>query len=497
MAGGTRDLPGGGAVRWGASRWAAVVALDVLARGLERHWVPVATFTTGGLLLTQVHGTSGPFELALLLLLLGLAVTWVVGRRSRPAARAFALTYGACVLAAGLSQTYSQWAFGMPMSTPDTGAFFGAILRDPPFYRIGERFPVNAPYAVIVWQQVYTTALHLGFSFGVWIGVLFNALLVGLTGGIMVLAAGELVDSDPVRLRRVGTLAAWCGMFWLFGALFLRDAFTLLVNTVVLWMLIRVVHRPRAERLLAAGAAVLAGAWCMLGLRPASAPLFAAFAVLAAVTWLWLRRPGLGRLLAVVVVLMGAVLLYARVQQALETVSGSVAAVSETYRRVGTGAASEGSLGMALIVGQPLPVRLALGSVFVLISPVPLWATLSTHAVDYLHLKTAHGIYMVVIMPLVILGGWTTLRALRGPRRAARAAALFVLLYALAALLAVAATSLETRHFGQFLPAVILLAGLPDLRDPAARGRLRLARAHWLALVVLIHLAWSVLKFAW
>lgn len=493
---------------------APLLALVSLFSPLVRHPTVTLCLFVGGALLADVHRTLDPLALIATLFALGAGATWLLSRGDRWVVRGFALTYGACVLAAGLAQAYSQWAFGTPMSTSDADAFYSAILRDPPYYRLGERFPVNAPYAVLAWQYFYKLCLACGLSFGPWIGVLMNAFMVGLVGALTVRIARELLDHDAqpgasasyathvhavsleVRLRRTGTLCATCGMFWLFGALFLRDAFTLLVNAVVLWTLVRMVQQMSTVRLLQALVVVGAGAWIVLGLRPASAPLFALFALLAVVTWFWYCRPGLGRLLAVGILAGGLVLLYARLHTAVHSVTGTVAAVAETYQRVGTGASGQGSLGMTLIVHQPLPVRLVLGSMSLVVNPMPLWAGLRSGMVDYIYLKAWHGVYLVAIVPLVIAG---IREAVRAAHRRDRQAAppLFLALYVLGSLGAVAVTSLETRHLGQFLPAVILLAALPDLEDPARRRELRLTRAVWFGLVVLAHAGWAVLKFAW
>ncbi len=505
--------PAGGATG-GRAVPTPLLALVSLFSPLVRYPTVALCLLAGSALLADLHRTLDPLALVAVLLALGTGATWYLSRGDRWVVRGFALTYAVCVLMAGLCQAYSQWAFGTPLSTSDADAFYHAILRQPPYYRLGERFPVNAPYAVLVWQSFYRICLACGLNFGPWIGVLLNAFTVGCVGALTVRMARELVEhgiapnppdghsgraqaaSIDARLRRAGTLCAACGMFWLFGALFLRDAFTLLVNTVVLWTLVRAVQKMSAIRLLVALVTVAVGAWVVLGLRPASAPLFALFALLALVTWFWYCRPGLGRLLAVGILAVGLVLLYAHLLAGVQSVTGTVAAVAETYERVGTGATTEGSLGMALIVQQPLPVRLLLGSFSLIVNPIPLWAGLRPGMVDYIYLKAWHGIYLVAIVPLAITGIREVLRAARRHEPHA-AAPLFLTLYALGALGAVAATSLETRHLGQFLPAMILLAVLPDLEDPARRGELRLTGGVWFGLVAVAHVGWAVLKFMW
>jgi hypothetical protein len=60
--------------------------------------------------------------------------------------------------------------------------------------------------------------------------------------------------------------------------------------------------------------------------------------------------------------------------------------------------------------------------------------------------------------------------------------------------MAVAATSLETRHHGQFLPVFLILAVLPDRTDPVVCGKIRLIMLSWFACVFGIHIMWIALK---
>jgi apolipoprotein N-acyltransferase len=71
----------------------------------------------------------------------------------------------------------------------------------------------------------------------------------------------------------------------------------------------------------------------------------------------------------------------------------------------------------------------------------------------------------------------------------------FIALYALSMLMAVAATSLETRHIGQFLPAFLLLAAMPDTREPRERQRVRSMAYTWVAVLGGVHLLWAGVRF--
>ena len=60
--------------------------------------------------------------------------------------------------------------------------------------------------------------------------------------------------------------------------------------------------------------------------------------------------------------------------------------------------------------------------------------------------------------------------------------------------LAIAGTSLETRHFGNFLVPVFVLALLPDLRIRIERRHYRQLLILMLGGVAVVHAAWVVLK---
>lgn len=59
---------------------------------------------------------------------------------------------------------------------------------------------------------------------------------------------------------------------------------------------------------------------------------------------------------------------------------------------------------------------------------------------------------------------------------------------------AVVATSLEQRHIAQFLPAFMILAALANTRNKKNRKEMRTISVKWFAVVVLIHLAWAIIK---
>jgi hypothetical protein len=129
-----------------------------------------------------------------------------------------------------------------------------------------------------------------------------------------------------------------------------------------------------------------------------------------------------------------------------------------------------------------------------LVQPIPLWNNFQLNTYEYLLLKGYQGIFLVWIVPMAFVGLVIAVRrAIAGGVTAP--VPCFVALYAVVTLIIVAATSLETRHHGQFLPAILILAALPDKNDPIIRRKIHIATIGWFGFVIVGHIAWAILKF--
>ena len=70
----------------------------------------------------------------------------------------------------------------------------------------------------------------------------------------------------------------------------------------------------------------------------------------------------------------------------------------------------------------------------------------------------------------------------------------FVLLFVLVNVQAVVVTSLEVRHVGLAIPAIILLAVVPSRKDPVAKLYIRRVAAVWVGAIFVGHIFWALLK---
>jgi hypothetical protein len=441
------------------------------------------------------NGTADALLVAMAFLFTGYAVMRLVFPGKQPEQRAFLLSYGICVFVGGLVQCYSLAVWHDPQSDYDAVyAFFPEISSRPPFTTFADIDPLfNSRLAILIWQQVYKLTWLLGLRFGPYTAVMFNALVMGLTASITVATTRELFGNNLWHLRRVGTLFAFCGLFILFGAVLLRDCFTTFFNALVLWGIVCWLVRPTGRNLQIALAVTGISAYAMAYLRFYSVVMFGFFWFLAFLSWCWRRPLNPTRLFIIFSVLFASIianfylLSYMRLSREIQSER------TESYVGISADASRDDSLGMRLIVHQPMPIRLVVGSGTMMVFPMPLWAYLGSDITDYHLIKTWHGFYQVLVLPLVFAGFLAVFRLFKRDRKRA-VPLLFLAVYLLLNWLSVVATSMEQRHLAQFMPAFLILAAVPDTRDRDTQKSLRRIAIAWFALVALLHVAWMLAK---
>ena len=389
---------------------------------------------------------------ALFFLCIGCAGTMLTFPGKKHELRAFLLSYTICLFIGGLAQIYSLTFFDDIQSTTDAHTFFNHIAPRPPFTTMaGIQKSLNAPLAVVIWQQVYKFAWFLGIDFGPYIAVMFNALLMGLSGSITVRTARELFGNDPWRLRWVGSLFSLCGLCILFGSILLRDCFTTFLNAVVIWWIVRWISFPKTLNFLIAVAVTSVSVYAMAYLRFEAIILFVVYWFLAIFFRFFKDGFKIGRFLTLYITISFSLffassyyLIYYRYISSIQTET------SERYAGIGSLGYQSQSLGMRFVVNQPIPVRMLLGSGYLMIFPIPIWGYLKIGLNDYHLIKGYHALYQLFILPLVFSGFFLTLkRIIKNFRETIPF--IFLGAYLIINLLAVVVTSLEQRHFGQFM----------------------------------------------
>lgn len=456
----------------------------------------VASFALLVGLLMQVgaYSSFGPVVGAMVLYSIGAGLAGAGGSKAEEF-RNYFLTISTCTFVAGVAFLYEDAHYFRPIHFIDSLKFLQAIDGYGGMGLNEMMVLINAPLAIRVWHDIRSFLSGVGVDVGSWVFVQTNTVLVGLAAVCTTRAAREIVGNDTRKLIRLGIMLAFSGAAFLFGALLLRDSFALLINAFWFWHAIKAVKRPSVVNLIISATTTVFCAWAMFYIRE-KATYFIFFGGILAVG-AWYLSSGfspvkvVGAILSLGVSVIVFDMVSDRAVEALEVAEAKSESYSDLSKhRIGSGE----SLGYSLVVSQPLPIRLVAGTVYMFVHPIPLWRFLEVGRQEmYLLLKGYHGLYMVWLTPALAFGGLLAVRSVR-IRSTNRAPLIFLLAYCAASVASVAVTSLEVRHFGQFLPVLLLLALLSRTDGAANREAFDRVRILWYGLVASIHLVWFILK---
>ena len=468
----------------GTIRASAAVGRHTLAIGLLA--------CAGAALHLYAYGALQPVAVALVYYAIG-AGSLRLARAGSQEGRVFRNAFATGWLMAGISAVYANVFQDEGQLFNDAGNFFALSSGISKGLSLEQLRTISeGAGAIVLWRAIYDAFAWLGFAKGRYIGILVNVLCIAWTGVFSVLIARRARPWDVKFPARVASLYPWAGVFWLFASLHLRDGVILLGVTTLLYVWVRYLTRPNWKSITVMAFASLAGFGYFGTLRTEFVFVPAAMLAAGLAAKMFFGRAK-RRHAASFAVLAGLALLgilgyvlFAKSDLGQELSSGY-----EAYSKISGGTDEGGSLGNALIVKAPLPVRMVLGTLYLFIFPIPFWHGFQLESAYHLY-KSLNVLFYYATLPLFAL----TLRAL-WIRSEARSQAVMFLAFVLAGFtLAICMTSLETRHFGAFQAPFVILAALPDSADPAVRARYRSLSSLFLFAMASIHLIWICLKLA-
>jgi hypothetical protein len=344
--------------------------------------------------------------------------------------------------------------------------------------------------AVIVWNKFYDIFTFLGFSRSQFIGVTFNVTIVALTGVIAVKIARHVYGNDPYRFKRLTLLMSASGLLWLFAATHLRDSLILFVVTVLVysWVLFLKKH-DSGMRLFQVIAFSMLICLFIGFLRREFVFVPVAMAMAGLGSLLIGKKLGRNQISFYFLVIIGLVGLIIWASFFGDSIQYAFIRGNEGYAEALALKHSGDSLGMALIVNQPLPIRLVIGSIYLFVYPIPFWSGFQIESAYHLF-KSFNVIFFYFVIPLLVMTLWQ----LWGQKEKPTSEILFCLFTTLGFTVAIAGTSLETRHLGVFLVPIFITALLPDLRVDSVWNKYKQLLTIFILSVVLVHIIWLVLK---
>lgn len=423
-----------------------------------------------GLVLLKFKGIGGDFERAM-----------------------FVTVFSVCWFMAGIAGIYASYLHDPSQLYADSGNFFW-ISRSNIFAAMGlEELKVRTEgsLAVVIWRTVYNGFAFFGFEKGRYVGVLVNIFLVASTGVLSVKMAYKMYGNDAPRLNRLILYFSFCGIFWLFAVIHIRDAFVLFFVTLLVYFWTVYFEDSNFLNLIILIIISLFSFLSFSFLRTEF--VFVPFAMLLAglvSTFLYSGSKGPRNTIInittiicflIVVTLLPEIFIKLQAELSLETLK---------YSRYAKSAAASDSLGVSLILNQAYPVRLFLGIVWIYIFPVPVWSGFQLETVYHL-LKSFHAIFMYFLIPLIFLSIRKVYlyQSLRSP------VLIFNIFLVLGFSIAVSSTSFETRHIGAFFVPLLMVALLPDFNLEHERIAYKNLLTVFMSAIFFVHIAYVFLKF--
>lgn len=452
--------------------------------------IDVALFALGMLLHLVAYLSFVPLLLAFIYFSAAMALLSVPrvggGYERRIYSRVFAVGF----VMAGVAAVYANFWNDPSQLASDADTFFLLASGQTTGIAIEDlRVFFEGALAIVIWGAIYDFFTYVGFPRERFVGILFNVTVVAITAALTLKIARQLYGHDPYRFRRLTLLFAACGLFWMFASIHIRDGVVLLVVTALVYAWLYFLARPDLGiRLLQLVAGSLVAAFFLTFLRREFVFVPLAMAV-AGVAALMLGEMKGNRWTGYVLFVAGLAAVAGLLVSYGDAIRLALMHGQEGYLELASTTNDASSLGMALIVNQPLPVRLVIGSATIFLFPIPFWLGFQLESVYHLY-KSCNVVFFYFLLPLLGLAArelWKN-KAQRTP------AFLFILFVTIGFTIAIAGTSLESRHFGAFLAPVLVMALRPDLRLRAVRHNYRQLLFLVLGSVVLVHGLWLFLK---
>jgi hypothetical protein len=324
---------------------------------------------------------------------------------------------------------------------------------------------------------------------GRYIGIGVNSLAVSLNGVIAIKMAREVFGEDRRRLRRLIILLTTCGLYALFASIHLRDALALVTVTTLTYAWVRYLARSgRAPHWIVIATVLASVILPLLRAEFFFVPIAMTLAGVGAILMFDSGRNG-RRSYVLAMVGLGAVVLGNLAFQYWDAITFLLTTAPKNYA---AGAAQQsGSLGYAIIVSAPFPLNMILKSINQFVAPIPVWTGFQLRSA-YLLFKSFATVYFYFLLPLVILA----ILRVCGDKSQRTPVRMFLVFLVIGFTFAVGGTSGENRHIGAFLVSFQVLALVPDIHLRVDGTVYRNWTTLFVASVVLVHMAWAVLKFA-
>lgn len=345
-------------------------------------------------------------------------------------------------------------------------------------------------FAIYVWVFIYKFFSTIGFQQTPTIGIIFNSWLLAI-GCVIGVNIVKLIYNEIRISRNFIVLYSLCAIYWLFGSVHIRDSFVVLLAISQFYFVIKYLKRKSIQSFIVLVITTIISSLFFPFLRTEFYFIPILFFAAAIFIPNFFGEKKKNTLIVV------SVLIFILLTFSFLLFGGYIDLILDVLERGQKGyldeiaeTASSSSLGVKLIIDQPILIRLILGSVYMHIYPIPFWYGFKTDTI-YDLFKSLNLFFLWGTLPLVYI----VMREIKKQEKVLKEIILFCISVYIILVLAIAGTSLETRHLAVFFVPLLVIAAKPNLSNTLTFGLYKRTLAKILLLVVFVHLGWIALKF--
>ena len=448
----------------------------------------ITLLLTGSLLHLVAELSPLPLFVALIYFCVGWLILWFSRFGGKWGRFIYIRVFLSGFLSAGIAALYRSFLGDI---LGDASAFFEIVSGAASGLSIIEIAALTeGALSVVLWREIFDLMALIGFPRDQYVGVLVNIFLVALSSVVAMIIVQQIYGYDPYRFNKLVLMYSFCGLFWIFAGILIRDSIILLSVNIIVCAFVFFLREPGFNYRLFLLIVVSILASIFFGFMRREFVFVPVAMLIAALPAMFfgqsnvIRKGNIILLFSFCFVILGVA--YVAIGRDLV---GALIKGRESYINQFV-SINNNSLGMDLIVNQTILIRLVLGSVYLYIFPIPLWSGFQLDS-SYHLFKSLNVFFIIFLLPLIIL----SLRMLWKSNLYRSFPIIFILFLVLGFTLAIAGTSLETRHIAVFYVPLFILALLPNTQNSIVKRNYREILFLVIGGFIFIHFAWIFLKF--
>tara|TARA_Y100000739_G_C20612798_1_gene469722 strand:- start:1192 stop:2682 length:1491 start_codon:yes stop_codon:yes gene_type:complete len=344
---------------------------------------------------------------------------------------------------------------------------------------------------ILIWNKVYGFFQYLGFSPGRYLGLSVNTLFMIWTSFIglsIIRSTSDLNNKRTENFYKI--LFSINGIYWMYGAIFLREAIIIFIVSILLKIWIDWIQKKSFFNLIKLGvistlyyigADYLRGGYSIL-----IGAFLASFVFVELYKSFYDKKINIFQVFSVPIIL--AIIFFNT--DLLNNSFDYFVLRFESYNKSSELTSDYGSLGLVLLQ-QPFFVRIFFSVFYMLFMPIPI-LNFSQSYISFYHIfKSVYAIFNYITIPFLIINLKNTLSYFK---RIDETKLFLIVLYILTTF-AIGLTSLENRHYGNFSLIYLLLISYFNWEIIILRNEYKRVLSYLFIILYLLYFAYVFLKF--